>query len=172
MKGLICLKKLTAVILIVAAFLLCACTRQENTAQKPSFENLVSYVSFEENECTVKGILCCGLDGKVTFTVTEPESIKKITFSATSSANEIRYDNFSVSKQRLSVFPDETNGLDNLFEVIFSCFSNEPKKTVSSQYTVKYPSGEAIITLDKDGQIKSVRAGEYDYTFTRSPESA
>lgn len=165
------MKKRFLVIVIIAILVLSACSKGDITPQKLSYENFVSYVSFSENENHFSGLLCCSSDGEVKLTVIEPKNIKGIIFSATKSGSIISYDNISISCENNKILLDSQKAINNLFEVIYACFSNEPKQVTSAQYKLPYPFGEAIITLN-DAQISSIRAGEYDYQFTGMSESA
>ncbi len=82
------------------------------------------------------------------------------------------YDGVQISIENSAILFASQNGIDNLFEIILSCFLNPPEKSINSQYNAKYSLGEADIVLDKSGQIASISAEKYNYIFTGMSESA
>lgn len=164
------MKKLILVFLAIAIIIFAGCNSNGTKQKIPSFENFVSYVCFIENENRIAGALCCSTNEEIKFTVTEPESIKGVTFSATKVASTIAYDNVSVPCENNKFIFNSSKGITNLFEAIFSSFSAEPQKTTSTQYKFLYSLGEAVVTF-KNEQIQSIRAGEYSYEFTSMSES-
>lgn len=140
--------------------------------EKLCLENFVSTVSYNEGENKITGIICCPADQNVSFTVTEPENIKGITFSAKGGEAYVMYDGVQISIENSAILFASQKGIDNLFEIILYCFSNPPKKAKNSQYKAKYSLREAVITLDKSGQVASIRAEKYNYIFTGMSESA
>lgn len=129
-------------------------------------------MSFNEGENKITGIICCPEDHNVSFTVTEPKSIKGTTFSIKDGETYVTYDGVQIPIENSGTLFESQKGIDNLFEIILSCFSNPPQKAINSQYKAKYSLGEAVITLDKSGQVASIRAEKYNYIFTGMSESA
>lgn len=159
-------------LILTLLFVFSGCSERDSIPEKLCLENFVSTVSFNEGENKITGIICCPADQNVSFTVTEPENIKGITFSAKGGEAYVMYDGVQISIENSAILFASQNGIDNLFEIILSCFLNPPEKSINSQYNAKYSLGEAVIALDKSGQIASISAEKYNYIFTGMSESA
>lgn len=165
-------KTLSVILVLFAVLILAGCGKNSSAPERLSVENLVSGVSFSEGETKVSGVLCCPAKGKISFTLTEPKSIKGISFFSKGSEISAELDGVSVTFENAETLFGTQKGIENLFEIILSCFSNAPKKSINSQYKTEYPLGEAVITTNSDGSIKSIRSEKYSYTFTGMSESA
>ena len=165
-------KTLSIVLILTVLFIFFGCSKSDSAPENLNLENLVSTVSFNEGENKITGIICCPEDHNVSFTVTEPKSIKGTTFSIKDGETYVTYDGVQIPIENSGTLFESQKGIDNLFEIILSCFSNPPQKAINSQYKAKYSLGEAVITLDKSGQVASIRAEKYNYIFTGMSESA
>ena len=165
-------KALSIVLILTVLFIFFGCSKSDSAPENLNLENLVSTVSFNEGENKITGIICCPEDHNVSFTVTEPKSIKGTTFSIKDGETYVTYDGVQIPIENSGTLFESQKGIDNLFEIILSCFSNPPHTAINSQYKAKYSLGEAVITLDKSGQVASIRAEKYNYIFTGMSESA
>lgn len=158
-------KAISVLVIVTILFAFSGCGAKEDGAAIPSFEDFVSNVSFFQGEKRVSGVLCCSSGRSVSFTLTEPESIKGIVFSANESESSIGYKNLSISENG-SGLTIGSKGIDVLFEIVFSAYNGKFQKMTGSQYKIQYSFGEAIVTSGKGNCIESIRAGEYEFTFT------
>lgn len=167
------MKKALSIVLILTVLLVFSgCSKSGSMPENLNLENFVSTVSFNEGENKISGIICCPEDQEVSFTVTEPENIKGIVFSVKGGETYVTYGGVQIPIENSGTLFESKKGIDNLFEIILSCFSNPPKKAINSQYKAKYSLGEAVITLDKSNHVASFRTEKYNYIFTGMSESA
>ncbi len=145
-------------ILIVS---LCACgVKEELTFTLTPFEAKVTFQNAKEN---IKGDFTYSSPSDMTFTVSEPESIKGLCFKKTA-------DNLSVNMGEISLSPDISNesGVFELFDVIGGIAVSDITLSTREIQQVNLASGDKNCNLTVDGanqKLLCVSIKGYSYKF-------
>ncbi len=140
---------------------LCACSAKEELSfTLTAFESEVTFQGPKEN---IKGVFTYNSPSDMTFTVSEPESIKGLCFKRTNG-------NMSVNIGEISLSPDMSNesGVFELFDAISGIAVSDITLNAREIQQVSLAVGDERCTLKVDGEnqkLLAVSVKGYSYKF-------
>ncbi len=156
------LRPLVSVICVFVLLVsLCACgVKEELTFTLTPFEAEVTFQNAKEN---IKGVFKYNSPSDMTFTVSEPESIKGLSFKRNA-------DNLRVNIGEISLSPDVSNesGIFELFDVISGIAVSDITLNAREIQQVNLAVGDERCTLKVDGENRKLLAVSmkgYSYKF-------
>ena len=135
---------------------LCACSAEKTYVMSPFKGDL----SFVMSGVTVKGSVDFVSASDISFTVSEPQNISGLVFTA----DEISYDDVKIAYGSLA----DSSPVYILFQVLGDVASQEIRIPPEGEYaytSVGKPAGYKIIFDCENNKITSIESGKYTYNF-------
>lgn len=158
-------KALIFVAIVFELFLFSACKVEEKSTL--NFEGFSKTVSFFEDGTELCGNFEYRSADDMSFVFQKPESLKGIKLQKNKAEWNINFDEIRCRLENPEKVLNTRKGFETLFEVFAACTEeNPPQKQTKTRYKGVYAFGEAVFSVDENGEITALRAGEYDYKFT------
>ena len=164
------MKKVIAV-LSVLALLLSGCASGEGEEKTYSLSQTPFSVSFREGETVVSGVMSYVSPQEMTLSLSSPKEADGLVFSLKNGEFLFGFDGVFCRVENIQSLFGNSKGFQTLFEA-FSALGKSETKISKRKSKFSYPLGEAVASFDESGFLSAVRAGSYDFEFTKITESA
>ena len=149
--------KKVLLLLLFILLLLCGCTK--NSGQKTfRLEETNVNVSFAEGKTMIRGSLSFFSPEKIALKLSEPKELENGVLS-------FGLDETQCNLENLENIFGGGKGFQTLFEAL-SAAGKSDCQIFAGKVKLDCAPGEAVLSLNKNNQIKALRAGVYDYEFT------
>ncbi len=164
------MKKITALFLFFALFL-CGCASGSKGEKSYSLPQTPVTVSFKEDETYISGVMNYVSPQEMTFSLSLPKEAEGFVFLLKDGSFSLGFDGVFCTAENLQNLFGRSKGFQTLFEALSAL--GEKENTFSKpKVKFSYPLGEAVVSFDEGGFLKSLRAGAYDFEFTKITENA
>lgn len=161
-------KVVLLMLLMLLLFGGCSKTSGENQFR---LEQMKANISFFEGERRISGELSYQSPEKIILKLTEPKEIENCVFRLENGVLSFGLDESECSLESLENLFGGEKGIQSLFESLSSAGTAE-KKVFAGNVRFDCAAGEAVISLDENGEIETLRVGIYDYAFTPGQDVA
>lgn len=164
------MKKITAVFLFIVLFL-CGCSADKKSEKSYSLPKTPVSVSFKEDETCISGVMNYVSPQEMTFSLSLPKEAEGFVFLLKDGSFSLGFDGVFCTPENIQNLFGRSKGFQTLFEA-FSALGEKENVLSKQQFKFSYPLGEAVVSFDEGGFLKSLRAGVYDFEFTKITENA
>lgn len=156
--------KKVLLLLFALLFLLCGC---KGATKQSSFklEKTTANVAFAEGETMIKGELEFFSPEKITLKLAEPKDAEGFVLKLENGAMSLGFEGTECSLESAERIFGSSKGFQTLFEVLSAAGESETKLS-ARKGKLSCALGEAVLSLDEEEKLKSIRCAVYDYEFT------
>ena len=156
--------KKVLLLLLFILLLFCGCTK--NSGQKTfRLEETNVNVSFAEGKTMIRGSLSFISPEKIALKLSEPKELENCVLKLENGVLSFGLDETQCNLENLENIFGGGKGFQTLFEAL-SAAGKSDCQIFAGKVKLDCAPGEAVLSLNKNNQIKALRAGVYDYEFT------
>lgn len=153
--------KKVLLLLLFILLLFCGCTK--NSGQKTfRLEETNVNVSFAEGKTMIRGSLSFFSPEKIALKLSEPMELENCVLKLENGVLSFGLDETQCNLENIF---GGGKGFQTLFEAL-SAAGKSDYRIFAGKVKLDCAPGEAVLSLNKNNEIKALRAGVYDYEFT------